>query len=100
MEKKIRVKLKGFDIQVLDKSAQKIIDAAISSGAKTSGPIPLPTSVKKYTVVRSPHIDKRSMETFEMKIHKRLIDILSPTGKTIDTLTHLQLPVGVGIEIR
>jgi small subunit ribosomal protein S10 len=100
MDKKIRVKLKGFDIEVLDKSAQKIIDAAISSGARTSGPIPLPTSVKKYTVNRSPHIDKRSMETFEMRVHKRLIDILSPTGKTIDTLTHLQLPVGVGIEIK
>ncbi len=100
MEKKIRVKLKGFDVQVLDKSAQKIIDAAISSGAKTSGPIPLPTRIKKFTLNRSPHIDKRSMETFEMRVHKRLIDILSPTGKTIDALTHLQLPVGVGIEIK
>ncbi|MHB8362650.1 MAG: 30S ribosomal protein S10 [Patescibacteria group bacterium] len=97
---KIRVKLKGFDVQILDKSAQKIIDAAVSSGAKASGPIPLPTKIKKYTVNTSPHVDKRSMESFEMRIHKRLIDILQPTGKTIDILTHLQLPVGVGIEIK
>ena len=97
---KIRVKLKGFDVQILDKSAQKIIDAAVSSGAKASGPIPLPTKIKKYTVNTSPHVDKRSMESFEMRIHKSIIDILSPTSKTIDALTRLQLPVGEGIEIK
>ena len=100
MVQKIRVKLKGFDVQVLDKSVKQIIDAAISSGAQVVGPIPLPTKIKKYTVNSSPHIDKRSMEAFEIRIHKRLIEIVSPTNKTIDQLTHLQLPVGVGIEIK
>jgi small subunit ribosomal protein S10 len=100
MIQKIRVKLKGFDVQVLDKSVKQIIDAAISSGAQVVGPIPLPTKIKKYTVNSSPHIDKRSMEAFEIRIHKRLIEIISPTSKTIDQLTHLQLPVGVGIEIK
>ena len=97
---RIRVKLKGFDVQVLDKSAQQIISSAVSSGAKTSGPIPLPTKIKRYTVNTSPHVNKRAMESFEMRIHKRIIDILSPTSKTIDALTQLQLPVGVGIEIK
>jgi small subunit ribosomal protein S10 len=97
---KIRVKLKGYDAKVVDKSAQQIIEAALRTGAKTSGPIPLPTKIKKYIVNQSPHVDKRSMEQFEMRIHKRLIDILEPTGKTVDSLTHLQLPAGVGIEIK
>lgn len=97
---RIRVKLKGYDASVLDKSTQMILDAALKTGAKISGPIPLPTKIKKYIVNQSPHIDKRSMEQFEMRIHKRLIDILEPTGKTIDSLTHLQLPAGVGIEIK
>ncbi|MCL4392851.1 30S ribosomal protein S10 [Patescibacteria group bacterium] len=100
MIQKIRVKLKGFDVQVLDKSVKQIIDSAVSSGAQVVGPIPLPTKIKKYTLNSSPHIDKISMETFEIRIHKRLIEILSPTSKTIDGLTHLQLPVGVGIEIK
>ena len=97
---RIRVKLKGFDARVVDKSAQQILDAALRTGAKTAGPIPLPTSIKKYIVNRSPHMDKRSMEQFEMRTHRRIIDILEPTGKTVDSLTHLQLPAGVGIEIR
>lgn len=100
MMQKIRVKLKGFDVQVLDKSVRQIIEAAVSSGAQVAGPIPLPTKTKKYTVNSSPHIDKRSMETFEIRIHRRLIEIISPTSKTVDSLTHLQLPVGVGIEIK
>jgi len=97
---RIRVKLKGYDAKVVDKSAALILEAAVRTGAKTSGPVPLPTRIKKYTVNRSPHIDKRSMEQFEIRLHKRLIDILDPTSKTIDSLTHLQLPAGVGIEIK
>lgn len=97
---RIRVKLKGYDSKVVDKSAAQIVESAVRTGARVSGPVPLPTLIKKYTVNRSPHIDKRSMEQFEMRVHKRLIDILDPTSKTIDSLTHLQLPAGVGIEIK
>lgn len=97
---RIRVKLKGYDSKVVDKSAAQILEAAMRTGAKASGPVPLPTRIKKYSVNESPFIDKRSMEQFEIRVHKRLIDILDPTSKTIDSLTHLQLPAGVGIEIK
>lgn len=97
---RIRVKLKGYDSKVVDRSAAQILEAAVRTGAKTAGPVPLPSAIRKYTVNAGPHIDKRAMEQFEMRVHKRLIDILDPTSKTIDSLTHLQLPAGVGIEIK
>jgi len=97
---KIRVKLKGYDSVVLDKSAKSIIETAISTGAKVAGPIPLPTKRRKVAVNRSPFIYKSSIEHFEIGTHKRVIDIIDPTPKTIDALQHLQMPAGVGIEIQ
>jgi len=99
-KQKIRVKLKAYDHRVIDQSAQQIVETALRTGAAVVGPVPLPTVKNRYTVIRSPHIDKRSMEHFEMRTHKRLIDILDPSQKTIDALMHLSLPVGVGIEIK
>ncbi len=96
----IRVKLKAYEHRLLDQSAQQIVETAIRTGAMVIGPVPLPTQISKYTVIRSPHVDKRSMEAFEMRTHKRLIDILDPSPKTIDALMQLSLPVGVGIEIK
>ena len=96
----IRVKLKAYEHRILDQSAQQIVDTAIRTGAMVIGPVPLPTRISKYTVIRSPHVDKRSMEAFEMRTHKRLVDILDPSPKTIDALMQLSLPVGVGIEIK
>ncbi|MEI6221752.1 MAG: 30S ribosomal protein S10 [bacterium] len=96
----MRVKLKAYDHRVIDQSAQQIVETALRTGAAVVGPVPLPTVKNRYTVIRSPHIDKRSMEHFEMRTHKRLIDILDPSQKTIDALMHLSLPVGVGIEIK
>ena len=97
---KIRVKLKGYDSVVLDRSAKSIIEAAIGTGAKVSGPVPLPTRKRKVAVNRSPFIYKSSIEHFEIGTHKRVIDIIDPTPKTIDALQHLQMPAGVGIEIQ
>ncbi len=97
---KIRVKLKGYDAVVLDRSSKSIIETAISTGAKVAGPIPLPTRKRKLAVNRSPFIYKSSMEHFEIGTHKRVIDIIDPTPKTIDALQHLQMPAGVGIEIQ
>ncbi len=97
---KIRVKLKGYDAVVLDKSSKSIIETAISTGAKVAGPIPLPTRKRKLAVNRSPFIYKSSVEHFEINTHKRVIDIIDPTPKTIDALHHLQMPAGVGIEIQ
>jgi len=97
---KIRVKLKGYDSLVLDKSSKSIIETAISTGAKVAGPIPLPTRKRKIAVNRSPFIYKSSIEHFEINTHKRVIDIIDPTPKTIDALQHLQMPAGVGIEIQ
>jgi small subunit ribosomal protein S10 len=97
---KIRVKLKGYDSVVLDRSAKSIVETAISTGAKVSGPIPLPTRKRKVAVNRSPFIYKSSIEHFEIGTHKRVIDIIDPTPKTIDALQHLQMPAGVGIEIQ
>lgn len=97
---KIRIRLKAFDHKILDQSAERIVDTAKRMGAKVSGPIPLPTERSVYTVLRSPHIDKDSREQFEMRTHKRLIDIVDPTPKTIDALMRLDLPVGVDIEIK
>lgn len=96
---KIRVRLKAYDSRVIDQSAEKIVNVAVRTGAKVSGPVPLPTAVERWTVCASPHADKRSMEQFERRTHKRLIDILEPTPKTLDELSHLNLPAGVGIAI-
>lgn len=97
---RIRVRLKSYDTRVIDQSAEKIIDTALRTGARVSGPIPLPTRIERFTVIRGPHVDKRSREQFEIRTHKRLIDILEPTPKTMDDLSHLTLPAGVGVEIK
>lgn len=97
---RIRIKLKAYDHTLIDKSTDKIVRTAKSTGAVISGPIPLPTKRTLYTVLRSPHADKKSREQFETKIHKRLIDILNSTSKTIDALMKLELPAGVDIEIK
>ena len=96
----IRIKLKAYDHNLIDKSTEKIIRTARSTGAVISGPIPLPVKKSVYTVLRSPHVDKKSREQFETLIHKRLIDILNPTPKTIDALMKIELPAGVDIEIK
>ena len=97
---KIRIRLKAYDHRILDLSARMIVEAAERSGAAVAGPIPLPTEIKRFCVLRSPHIDKDSREHFEIRTHKRLIDILEPTSKTVDALMRLQLPSGVDIEIK
>ena len=97
---KIRIRLKSFDHRILDQSALKIVDTARRTGARLAGPVPLPTEINKFCVIRSPHIDKESMEHFEMRTHKRLIDILEPNQKTIDALMRIDLPGGVHIEIK
>ncbi|MCA9374893.1 30S ribosomal protein S10 [Candidatus Dojkabacteria bacterium] len=97
---KIRVKLRGYDAVVVDKSAKSIIEAAISTGARVSGPIPLRKRKKVFAVNRSPHVYKSSMEHFKVETHLRLIDIIDPTPKTIEALQHLQMPAGVGFEIK
>jgi len=97
---KIRIKLKSYDYNLLDKSAEKIIKTVRSTGAIVSGPIPLPTKRTVYTVLRSPHVDKKSRDQFEIRSHKRLIDILNSNNKTIDSLTKLDIPAGVDIEIK
>ncbi len=96
----IRIKLKAYDHKVLDQSAKQIVEAAERTGARVAGPVPLPTHIKKFSVIRSPYVDKDSQEQFEIRTHRRLIDILNPTSKTIDVLTHLNLPAGVDIEIK
>jgi small subunit ribosomal protein S10 len=100
MAQRIRIKLRAFDHKVLDQSAERIVETVRRTGARVSGPVPLPTDRNVYCVIRSPHIDKESMEHFELRTHKRLIDILDPTQKTVDALSHLDLPAGVDIEIK
>jgi len=100
VKQKIRIKLKAYDYRIIDKSAAQIIQTAIRSGATVAGPVPLPTDRSSVTVIKSPHVFKDSREQFEMRIHKRLIDILNPTPKTIDNLMALDLPHGVDIEIK
>ena len=97
---RIRIRLKAYDHRVLDRSAQQIVEAAERTGAAVAGPVPLPTRIRKYTVVRSPFIDKDSRDQLETRTHKRLIDIFEPTSRTVDTLMRLQLPSGVDIEIK
>ncbi len=96
---KIRIKLKGFDYRILDQSAGEIVETAKRTGARVSGPVPLPTRVERWTVNRSPHVDKKSMDQFEQRTHKRLIDIIGPTVQTVDELKKLNLPTGVDISI-
>ncbi|MCS7242088.1 30S ribosomal protein S10 [Candidatus Caldatribacterium sp.] len=100
MAQRIRIKLKAYDHKLLDQSAMKIVQAVERTGASVAGPVPLPTEITRYTVLRSPHIDKKSREQFEMRTHKRLIDIIDPNPKTVDALMHLDLPAGVDIEIK
>ena len=97
---RIRIRLKAYDHRLIDQSAQQIVEAAERTGAAVAGPVPLPTKIEKYTVNRSTFIDKDSREQFEIRTHKRLIDVLRPTSKTIDTLMRLNLPAGVDIEIK
>jgi small subunit ribosomal protein S10 len=97
---RIRVRLKSYDHRIIDECCQKIIDTALSSGAKIIGPIPLPTKRELICVTTSPHTDKDAREHFETLTHKRLVDIIEPTNKTIDSLMHLELPAGVGVEIK
>ena len=97
---KIRIRLKAYDHKLLDQSASEIVDIARRTGAKVAGPIPLPTSISRYTVLRGPHIDKKSREQFEMRTHKRLLDIVDPTPQTVDALMKLDLAAGVDVEIK
>ena len=99
-KQKIRIILKAYDHKILDLSAEQIVEAAERTGARVAGPIPLPTSIKRFCVIRSPHVDKNSREHFEMRTHKRLIDILGPTSKTIDAMSRLNMPAGVDISIK
>jgi small subunit ribosomal protein S10 len=99
-KQKIRIRLKAYDHKILDQSAQQIVEAAERTGAAVIGPVPLPTKIKKFCVNRSPFIDKDSREQFEIRTHKRLIDIMEPSPKTIETLTKLDMPSGVSIEIK
>lgn len=97
---RIRVKLKSYDHRVLDATCEQLLETALRTGAKIVGPIPLPTQVERFTVPRSPFTDKNSQETFELRTHKRLVEIIEPTEKTIDSLMHLELPAGVDIEVK
>ena len=97
---KIRIRLKAYDYRVLDQSTTEIVDTAKRTGARLAGPIPLPTAKNKWTVLRSPHVDKKSREQFELKTHKRVIDILDSRAQTVDALTKLDLPAGVDVEIK
>ena len=97
---KIRIRLKAFDHKILDQSAGKIVETAEATGAKVAGPVPLPTRIEKFTVMRSPFVDKDSQEHFEIRTHKRLIDVLEPSSNTIRALMRLNLPAGVDIEIK
>ena len=96
----IRIRLKAFDHEIIDQSTKKIVETVTRTDATVRGPIPLPTDKHRYTVIRGPHVDKDSREHFEMRVHKRLIDIVNPNGKTIDSLQRIELPAGVDIEIK
>jgi small subunit ribosomal protein S10 len=100
MAQKIRIRLKAYDHEVLDESARRIVETALRTGASISGPVPLPTERSLITVLRSPHKDKDSREQFEVRVHKRLIDIFDPTPRTVDSLMRLDLPAGVDIEVK
>ena len=97
---KIRIRLKAYDHRLLDQSTSEIVDTAKRTGARVAGPIPLPTRINKYTVLRGPHVDKKSREQFEIRTHKRLLDIIDPTPQTVDALMKLDLAAGVSVEIK
>ena len=97
---KIRIRMKAYDYKLLDQSAGEIVDTALRTGARIAGPIPLPTTINKFTVLKGPHVDKKSREQFEIRTHKRLIDILDPTAQTVDALMKLELAAGVDVEIK
>ena len=97
---KIRIRLKAYDHRILDQSTREIVETAKRTGAEVAGPIPLPTTINRWTVLRSPHVDKKSREQFELKTHKRVIDILDSRAQTVDALTKLDLPAGVDVEIK
>ena len=99
-DERIRIRMEAYDHELLDKKAGEIVETAKRTGAKVSGPIPLPTRIERYTVLRSPHIDKKSREQFEIRTHKRLIDITEPTSKTVDALGRLNIPAGIDIRIK
>ena len=99
-EQRIRIRLKAYDHRVIDQSSSDIVDTVKRTGAQVAGPVPLPTRVERFTVQRSPHADKKSHETFEQRTHKRLLDIVNPTSKTVDELKKLNLPAGVDITIK
>lgn len=100
MAERIRIRMESYDHRLLDDAAQSVVETARRTSAKVAGPIPLPTRIERYTVLRSPHIDKKSREQFEIRTHKRLIDILEPTSKTVEALSKLNMPVGVEIKIK
>lgn len=97
---KIRVRLKSYDHRVIDEASKKILETTLSTGAQVIGPVPLPTHIKSFTVLASPHVDKNAQEHYEIRTHKRMLDIINPTSKTIDSLMHLELPAGVSIQIK
>ena len=97
---RIRVRLRGFDVELVEQSSMSIVDTVVKAGAKVSGPVPLPTRINKITVLKSPFVNKKSREQFEMGTHKRLIDILNPTDKVMEALMKLELPAGVDVEIK
>ena len=97
---RIRIRLQAYDHKVLDQAVESIVETARGSGARVVGPVPLPTRIERWTVNRSPHVDKKSMDQFEIRTHKRLLDIIKPTAKTVDELKKLNLPAGVGIDIK
>ena len=100
MDFKIRIRMEAYDHRALDQSAAAIVETAKRTGAKVSGPIPLPTRMERYTVLRSPHVDKKSREQFEIRTHKRIIDIIEPTAKTVDALNKLNMPAGIEVKIK
>jgi small subunit ribosomal protein S10 len=100
MTQRIRIRLKAYDHKLLDQSATEIIDTVVRTGAKTAGPIPLPTRINRYTVLRGPHVDKKSREQFEIRTHTRVLDILEPTHATVDALMKLDLSAGIDVQIR
>ncbi|MDO8643971.1 MAG: 30S ribosomal protein S10 [bacterium] len=97
---KVRIKLKGFDHKLLDQSTQEIVESVKRTGARIVGPVPLPTHIERYCVLRSPHVDKKSREHFEIRTHKRMVDILEPTQQTVDALMKLELSAGINVEIK
>jgi len=100
LDQKIRIRMEAYDHRILDQSALEVVETAKRTGAKVFGPVPLPTRIERYTVLRSPHVDKKSREQFEIRTHKRLIDIVEPTAKTMDALNKINMPAGIEIKIK